>query len=507
MQEPTKSKNKKKKNKKKKAKAKKEIDPWKEAENSIVACTEKLLPSLKEVDSLTNEDDKNTAKNLFDPSIMKTLNMILTMSNRFADTTYLEAIEFFEGVMKHLNMLRQLKDFSYLYEISQFLKNLHTEIPIALIRALAEKVLFPDPNSIKIFGKLEMHTEYLRDYVTEIFPNIWTYFDGKIFRDFLQKFALMSREGLLRQLRNISNQQKNLKRFYEDLVILINEANFTDDQLINKKKYPGKTTTPSLTISINLVTEAMSEFLKLGFPLDLYAPYEFAMIFQYLSTIFGILQNNRRIMVIGFCEEEVKKGQITFENNEENKEFTQKRGKMTDLQKFICDQFLFFNAIQELYSGCAALFMILMKEGFIKNPLRGKFGKDKGENHVERNAYRRRFYLFKYLNFPRYYSYEAYEETYNKICGGENEEGVKFQREHLMKGMKLLNQLKSTDESLRNTKMLSNEEIENICKIAANNLFALMKAKAVPEGKKLKISIDTFKNEWLPQIDIDYVDQ
>ncbi|CAI2387508.1 unnamed protein product [Moneuplotes crassus] len=498
------SKNKKKKKNKKKRQAKKELDPLKESEESISAMSEKSLPAIRDAYGLSSEEDIETAKKLFDPTIMKSANIIMSMTNRDNDLSYDHAIEYFDKLLQNLKLIIKLNTFQFTYQISHFLKNLHIETPCALVRALAEKIVFPDNNTIRIFGKFDMHSEFMRDYVVGLFPNFWSYFDDKVVRDFLFKFSLMTREGLLRQMRNISNQQKNLKRYYEDLSILINEANFTDDRLISKKKYPGKQTTPCLTISINLVVEAMAEFLKLGFPLDLYAPYEFAMISDYLSSVFRTLQNNRRIMILGFCEDQARGGKISFENNEENKEFMKHREKMSDLQKITCDEFVFYHALREIYSGLTILFMVLMKDGHIKNPLRGKFGKEKGENFIERNAYRRRFYLFKYLNFPRYNEYEDYEETYDKVFNDETGEQVNIMRENLMQGMKLLNQIKGTDEKLRNTTILSTEMLEEVCKIAANNLFVLMKAQSAPEGKKTKIVINP-SNEWLPQVDVEYV--
>jgi hypothetical protein len=314
----------------------------------------------------------------------------------------------------------------------------------------------------------------------------------------------MTREGLLRQLRHQANQTKSLHRYYEDLAILIAEANYTDDFLINAKKFPGKQTTPSLTISINLVTEAMAEYLKLGLPLDLYAPYEFGMVFSYLTFIYGILQNNRRVMIIGFCNDLYKSGLISFEDSE-NQQFNKRRRKMTPLQKLVCDQFVFFNALQEFYSATAFLFLLLMKEGHIQNPLRGIFAKDKEANFVERNTYRRRFYLFKYLNFPRYHEYDEYEKLYNKVFEEDTQEAITLKRNHYLKGMKLLNQVKSTEEDLRNTDVLSNEILDELCKIAANNLLVLMRAQNPPAGQKPKIVIDVHSNEWLPMINVQYV--
>lgn len=326
-----KSKNKKKKNKKKKTQQK-EIDPWQESTKSLTDLTQKHLPAIKDAYDLPSEDDKEIVGKIFDQSIVKSVNMVITMSNKMTDMTYEKAHEIFESICKHLNILIECRNCTYIYQISQVLKNLHSENPTALVRAIAEKIIFEDPTSITIFNKFEMPEEFLRDYVTSLFPSIWTHYETKEFKDFMFKFSLMTREAILRQLRNVANQHKSLNRFYEDLSILISEANFTDDFLISKKKYPGKQTTPALTISINFITESMAEYLRLGFPLDLYAPYEFAMICGYLTFIYGILQNNRRIMIMGFCEDLAKSGQISFDDSD-NQQFNKKRKKMNALQK------------------------------------------------------------------------------------------------------------------------------------------------------------------------------
>ena len=86
------------------------------------------------------------------------------------------------------------------------------------------------------------------------------------------------------------------------------------------KKFAGKDTTPALTLSINLVNEWKFDYLKLGFPLDLYAPYELAMVLNYCSYICGILQNNRKIMIIGFCHDLYKSNLISFEEGQ-NQQF------------------------------------------------------------------------------------------------------------------------------------------------------------------------------------------
>ena len=131
------------------------------------------------------------------------------------------------------------------------------------------------------------------------------------------------------------------------------------------------------------------------------------------------------------------------------------------------------------------------------------FAREKGDNFVEKNTYRRRFFMFKYLNFPRYQEYEEYEKLYSKAFE-ESEEATSLMREHFMNGMKILNQIKATDENLRNTEMLSSDTLDDLCKIAASNLLVLMKIQTRPQDKKVKVVIDIQSNEWLPKVDVEF---
>ena len=113
--------------------------------------------------------------------------------------------------------------------------------------------------------------------------------------------------------------------------------------------------------------------------------------------------------------------------------------------------------------------------------------------------------MFKFLNFPRYHEYDDYLKVYNKIFEEDSKQSVELMRTHFMAGIKQLNNIKSTDEGLRNIDILSNKILEDLSKIVANNSFAYFKCKSTPEGKKVKVLVDLRSNEWLPKIDIDYI--
>ena len=57
----------------------------------------------------------------------------------------------------------------------------------------------------------------------------------EIFQEYMDKFAIMFRETILRHLRNLNRQRRGMKRFFDDINILIGEANFTDEHLTQAK--------------------------------------------------------------------------------------------------------------------------------------------------------------------------------------------------------------------------------------------------------------------------------
>lgn len=128
----------------------------------------------------------------------------------------------------------------------------------------------------------------------------------------MHKFSLMTRETILRRMRAYSRQRRACKRYFEDLCILIGEANYTDDHMQNKEEDTTYTaqTTPALTSTISLVVDAILQYINVGFPLELYSSYELSMIYFYLNQVWNILQSNRKIMITSFVSDLHKKSQI-----------------------------------------------------------------------------------------------------------------------------------------------------------------------------------------------------
>ena len=125
---------------------------------------------------------------------------------------------------------------------------------------------------------------------------------------------------------------------------------------------------------------------------------------------------------------------------------------------------------------------------------------------LKNNAYRHRFFLFKYLKFPRYQEYDEYDQLYSKVFEDSTDESVETMRTHFKEGLKWLNNIKSTEEGLRNLKSLPKETIDNLSMLSAKNSFAYFMGNNAKEGQKVKVNLDVTASKWLPAINISITD-
>lgn len=112
-------------------------------------------------------------------------------------------------------------------------------------------------------------------------PLIEKYWQDELWLDFINKYELMVREKINIVLRNSARQRRNNKRFFLDLQILIREANFTDEKLMQKngvKISPQNTT--GLSLAIGMALEQMLGYLNTAFSLELARTEELVMHFM-----------------------------------------------------------------------------------------------------------------------------------------------------------------------------------------------------------------------------------
>jgi len=92
------------------------------------------------------------------------------------------------------------------------------------------------------------------------------FWEFDVFLDFMDKVSIMLRERLVMNLRNSNRHRRSFKRYINDMSILMTEANYTDEEIANRRNV--KMTYESLvclSISINLYLSCQLDFQKLGF--------------------------------------------------------------------------------------------------------------------------------------------------------------------------------------------------------------------------------------------------
>lgn len=106
-------------------------------------------------------------------------------------------------------------------------------------------------------------SKYLEDYVLQLNTNATKNLKEPLWKAFFEKYEVMTREKMTNALRNSARQRRQNRRFFSDLVILTNEANWTDEQLLTKRgQAVDHTKTVCLGLSISMTLEMMMRYLQ-----------------------------------------------------------------------------------------------------------------------------------------------------------------------------------------------------------------------------------------------------
>ena len=67
-----------------------------------------------------------------------------------------------------------------------------------------ERFFFPDLHHIILYGDIPIDKVWLKPFVTEIYPQLYSRYDTQDFESYTFKLALMTRETIIRKLKNKS---------------------------------------------------------------------------------------------------------------------------------------------------------------------------------------------------------------------------------------------------------------------------------------------------------------
>lgn len=110
--------------------------------------------------------------------------------------------------------------------------------------------------------------------------------------------------------------------------------------MLKKNIQVNQTNTVALNLTISLIFEMMIRHLDLAFNLEITRVEELSMHFFYVKNVYGMYANNRRNMLKAFCDDLLKSNlmALTDLNQDMTTKWKQKRKKMTNLQRYLCDQ-------------------------------------------------------------------------------------------------------------------------------------------------------------------------
>lgn len=134
--------------------------------------------------------------------------------------------------------------------------------PASFTRLVYEQVVITDTHILQVVPV----EQYLTNFILQTNPFISKFIEEPIWTDYLKKYDLMTRERITMCLRNSARQRRQNRRFFADLAILTNEANFTDEKLLRSKKINvTQSNTTALSLSIGMTLEMMVRYLDQAF--------------------------------------------------------------------------------------------------------------------------------------------------------------------------------------------------------------------------------------------------
>jgi hypothetical protein len=141
--------------------------------------------------------------------------------------------------------------------------------------------------------------------------------------------------------RNNARQRRQHRRYFNDLSILVNEANWTDDHLLSKRGLPlNQQNAACMSMSIGLTLEMMIRHLDQCVSLELIRQEEVPMHLLQTRYVYMLYAINRRNALGPLVSDVLKFNNLNLESLNEDPisdMWKKKRRRMTPLQRLLCD--------------------------------------------------------------------------------------------------------------------------------------------------------------------------
>jgi hypothetical protein len=412
--------------------------------------------------------DLNLTKDYFCEKLCKLYPLIQSLKS-FKVYPLDEAMAVYDKFLKNLTEITEIYQLKEFPQLHKSLVAFNSQNPSILLRCLLEANLFPN-NTTMLFDKIDFQSSIINtlndfkiDFLTE----------GN---ELISNYLNLTKETLMKNLRNKPRQLRESKQLFEALSILVMEGNQAEKNLKKKKK-------SCLTNNFlkNYLNE-MLNYVSISFELELYSYFELDFIFYALHNILAFLQKNNEIIALNFADNIIR---------QDNFIKSPLKVALSNTQKMILDEVVLYDGLKNAVKGMGIICRYLKLNELIKNPQ---------SNELEQKRIDDRVSAFKNHKYFIDLSYE----TFTNEMHFSKEEGEQFLASadvFFKQGLKGLAELKSADLNIRAGNIYSNEYVDNLCKVIISNNLLINKIKKITQPVRLSYNTTKYKS-FLPLLEI-----
>ena len=204
---------------------------------------------------------------------------------------------------------------------------------------------------------------------------------------------------------------------------------------------------------------------------------------------------NRKSMILGMSGDEiVKKAIVNLEDlSQSGEKFIEKRRKFSTLQKLICDEFEFFKALQRVYQGMTLMMHYFEKKKCFVNIIE--------RENVEKQVYENRFGFMQAIPFPRFKSYEEFQNEKIQAFDMEEKQLLDSIKTNFMEGKAILQKLIDLEDTQRSTTLLPKANLEKLQRLIVMNSLCATKASMFGADSVISVNLAA-SSQWLPAIEV-----
>ena len=120
----------------------------------------------------------------------------------------------------------------YIEELHHQLQRFMAQRPCSLAHLVYERAVLSETEIFPSGPRPLPVADFLTKGLRELYPFVQRYIDTTEFSEFFHKYSLVTREQILKSLKNQARARRGIPKYYEDFNIIFNEANAYDNQVL-----------------------------------------------------------------------------------------------------------------------------------------------------------------------------------------------------------------------------------------------------------------------------------